>query len=116
MSATSPPLRNRFMEALARQSAMLVPTDGNESCFDAVIFSVNDPFVSTEDGDYWMAWKTDQCSKEWLYSVFDSRMKTIVIDGNKLSDEMTDEHLDVIARDGGYRIGDNFYQVYLRVY
>lgn len=115
MSATSQSLRNRFMAALARQQCLLVPTTDNESCYDAVIFSINDPFISTNDGDYWMAWRDSMCSKDWLYKVHDSKMKTIVVNANLVHEEMTDEHLDIIARDGGYRMGDEFYQVYLRV-
>lgn len=109
-------LRQRFFNALSRQKTMTFPVFNSEENETVQVFSVNDPFVSTDKGDIFLHWMTEQLNESWFKKVYESGYTTICIAEPLLCDDLTEDQLDFISRDGCYIVDTTKYQVYARVY
>lgn len=116
LTLTQSDLERRFFEAIGRQSTMLLPNADNATQTEVAALTHNHPYVETEYGTIWFHWLTEMPNRKWFDSVYDSRIITISVNSALLGDELTDEQLDFIARDGSYMIGDDVFQIYSRVF
>lgn len=109
-------LRQRFFRALARQDTITVPVFNSDQDETLRIFGVNDPYVSTDKGDIFLHWMDKQLDEEWFRRVYESGFTTVCVTEPLLCDDLTEDQLDFITRDGCYVANQTKYQIYARVF
>lgn len=112
-------LRTRFFMAVARQDSITIPLLANEGTTTARIYGIDEPYVSTDQGDFFFKWwdKPEQVPIEWFDKVAESGFKTILVYDQFIPPDITEEQLDFIVRDGGYEINDEqTISIYYRVF
>ena len=112
-------LRTRFFMAVNRQDHITVPSLTEGETEQLRVYGVNEPYVSTDKGDFFVKWwdEQGQVPIEWFNKVAESGFKTILVYDMFMPPEATEEELDFIVRDGGYAISeDQSINIYYRVY